>query len=466
MRLYAGFYSDAAAWEEKPAVTKSRKIFTVDSRRDGQSLQEALDAAAKQGVALHLPKGIYQTGALRLPSGTDLCLEEGAVLRFSPDYAQYASNTVDVIAEDSDRALMLARDARSIRIHGAGCIEAPGESFIEGMLEDMGTYIPSRLRPRTLIIDRCSDVRIEGIKICLSAMWTVHLIRSKDVTLEGLTIVNDRKMPNTDGVVIDACERVTIENCVIDTADDGVVLKTSRGTDGAPIGACRQIRVSGCQIISESCALKLGTESFADMENIVFEDCEIAHSNRALGLFSRDGGRLANVTFRRLKLECRETPEGFWGSGEAITATALDRRSTQPAGVIENVLFEDIQGLMEGAINLYSDRPGLIRNVTLRRVNIRQQPGRFNACRYDVRPTKFDLSPSPDAAGRANAWVRGEDGEVIGLVPYPGGMPGVFACNVHNLALEDVAVRRPDSLPDGFHPELVMILQDQAPVWS
>lgn len=466
MRLYAGFYPNAAAWEEKPAVTKSRKIFIADSMRGGQSLQEALDAAAKQGVALHLPKGIYQTGALRLPSGTDLCLEEGAVLRFSPDYAQYASNTVDVIAEDSDRALMLARDARSIRIHGAGSIEAPGESFIEGMLEEMGTYIPSRLRPRTLIIDRCSDVRIEGIKICLSAMWTVHLIRSKDVALHGLSIINDRKMPNTDGVVIDACERVTIENCVIDTADDGVVLKTSRGTDGAPIGACQQIRVSGCQIISESCALKLGTESFADMENIIFEDCEIAHSNRALGLFSRDGGRLANVTFRRLKLECRETPEGFWGSGEAITATALDRRSTQPAGVIENVLFEDIQGLMEGAVNLYADRPGLIRNVTLRRVHIRQQPGRFNACRYDVRPTKFDLAPSPDAAGRANAWVRGEDGKVIGLVPYPGGMPGVFASNVHNLALEDVEVRRPDSLPEGFHPEPVVILQDQAPVWS
>lgn len=447
-------------------MTKSRKIFIGNGADGGQSLQEALNLAAQAGVALHVAKGIHLCGPLRLPSGTDLCLEEGAILRFDPDYDQYAPNTVDVIAEDSDRALILARDARSIRIHGAGTIEAPGEAYIEGMLEEMGTFIPSRHRPRTLIVDRCSDVRIEGIKIALSAMWTVHLIRSEDVVLEGLSIINDRKMPNTDGVVIDACERVTITNCIIDTADDGVVLKTSRGTDGAPIGECRQIRVSGCQIISESCALKLGTESFADMTDILFEDCQISHSNRALGLFSRDGGRLANVTFRRLTLECRETPEGFWGSGEAITATALDRRSTQPVGVIENVLFEDIEGLMEGAINLYADRPGLIRNVILRRVKIRQQPGRFNACRYDVRPTKFDLAPSPDAAGRANAWVRGEDGKVIGLVPYPGGMPGVFASNVENFLLEDVMVNRPEPLPQGFHPEPVVILQDQASVWS
>lgn len=447
-------------------MKKSRKIFIADMAVGASSLQDALVEAAREGAVLHLRKGVYECGPLRLPSGTDLCLEEGAVLRFNPDYDLYASNTVDVIAEDSDRALILAQNASSIRIHGAGTIEAPGEAYVEGMLEEMGTHIPSRHRPRTLVIDRCSDVRIEGIKIALSAMWTVHLIRSADVALERVSIINDRKMPNTDGVVVDACQRVSIIDCVIDTADDGVVLKTSRGGNGVPIGECSQIRVSGCEIISESCALKLGTESFADMTDILFEDCQISHSNRALGLFSRDGGRLANVTFRRLKLECRETPEGFWGSGEAITATALDRRSTQPAGVIENILFEDVEGLMEGAINLYADRPGVIRNVVLRRVHIRQQPGRFNACRYDVRPTKFDLAPSPDAAGRANAWVRDADGKVIGLVSYPGGMPGVFASNVENLLLQEVKISRPNPLPEGFHPEPVVILQNQTSVWS
>ncbi|MDH4414662.1 MAG: glycosyl hydrolase family 28 protein [Rhizobium sp.] len=447
-------------------MEKSRKIFTANPADPGQSLQQAIDSAAADGLALSLPKGVHRCGPLRLPSGTDLWLDEGAILRFDPDYALYASNTVDVIAEDSDRALILAQEARSIRIRGAGMIEAPGEAFIEGLLEDMGTHIPSRHRPRTLVIDRCSDVQIEGIKIGLSAMWTVHLIRSEDVRLERVSIINDRKMPNTDGVVVDGCERVTIENCVIDTADDGVVLKTSRGADGASIGACRSIRVAKCSIISESCALKLGTESFGEMSDILFEDCDIAHSNRALGLFSRDGGRLANVTFRRLTLDCRETPEGFWGSGEAITATVLDRRSTQPAGAIENILFEDIRGRMEGAINLYSDKPGLIRNVTLRRVSIHQAPGRFNACRYDVRPTKFDLAPSPDAAGRANAWVRGEDGKVIGLVDYPGGMPGVFASNVENLVLEGVEVTRPTPLPAGFHPDTIVVMQDQPSVWS
>lgn len=447
-------------------MSKAKNIFIARLDDVTAQLQEELNSSAAAGKALHLPKGVYRCGALRLPSGADLCLEEGAVLRFHADYGLYASNSVDVIAEDSDRALILAQDARSVRLHGQGTIEAPGESYIEGILEDMGTHIPSRHRPRTLIVDRCSDVRIEGIRIGLSAMWTVHLIRSEDVILDGVTIVNDRKMPNTDGVVIDACQRVMIENCVIDTADDGVVLKTSRGPDGLPIGNCHSIRVAHCNIISESCALKLGTESFGDMQNITFEDCVIAHSNRALGLFSRDGGRLSNIAFRRLTVDCKETPEGFWGSGEAITMTALDRRSTNPAGVIENVLFEDIEGQMEGAVNLFSDKAGLIRNVTLRRVSLRQAPGRFNACRYDVRPTKFDLAPSPDAAGRANAWVRGADGKIIGLVPYPGGMPGVFASDVENLALEDVKVSRPSPLPEGFHPESVVVLQGQSPVWS
>ena len=49
-----------------------------------------------------------------------------------------------------------------------------------------------------------------------------------------------------------------------------------------------------------------------------------------------------------------------------------------------------------------------------------------------------------DRSGRANAWTRGADGVVIGLVDYPGGMPGVFASGVEGLAMDGVSVRRAD----------------------
>ncbi|MBP0650768.1 hypothetical protein J8J40_27345, partial [Mycobacterium tuberculosis] len=67
----------------------------------------------------------------------------------------------------------------------------------------------------------------------------------------------------------------------ITTADDGIVLKTSIGADGKPVGACRRVDVRNSRLSSQSCALKLGTESHGDFADIRFEDCAIVDSNRA-----------------------------------------------------------------------------------------------------------------------------------------------------------------------------------------
>jgi len=147
-----------------------------------------------------------------------------------------------------------------------------------------------------------------------------------------------------------------------------------------------------------SCALKIGTESFGDFKDILFEDCRVVGSNRGLGIFSRDGGAVNGVRFRRVSVDCRETPDGFWGSGEAVTINVVDRRR-------------------------------------------------------DLRPTPADLAPAPEAAGRANAWVMGADGRIVGLLPYPGGMPGIYAENVADLMMEGVEIRRPDPLPADWNAE-------------
>ena len=76
------------------------------------------------------------------------------------------------------------------------------------------------------------------------------------------------------------------------------------------------------------------------------------------------------------------------------------------------------------------------------------------ARRYDMRPTPADLVPS--TTGRANAWTKDADGVVVGLIGYPGGMPGLFASGVSDLALEDVAIARPSDLPRGWNAELVV----------
>lgn len=447
-------------------MIKNANIFIASQDDCTSRLQAAMDAAAATGDVLELGPGVHHCGALQLASGLDLVLGEGAILRFSADYDAYRDNRVDVIAESSDTAMMLARNADRIRISGKGMIEAPGPDFVVGRLEDMGTYVPAALRPRVLVLQGCDNVDLSGFSIRSSPMWTIHLITCRRVHVEGLSIDNDREMPNTDGIVIDSCQDVTIRHCDIATADDGVVLKTSQGPDGKPVGMCRNILVEHSRIESRSCALKIGTETHGDVENIAFSDCEILRSNRAMGIFSRDGGRIRNVASRRIRLDAHETPDGFWGSGEAITVNVVNRRPEKPAGRVENILFEDIEGSMEGAVNLVADSPSGIGNLSLSRIRIRQEDGPYRGHRYDVRPTHFDLAPSPDAAGRANAWVKDENGQVIGLVPYPGGMPALYSCNVEGLALEDVRFERPAVLPAGWNSEAIIVQNGVASAWS
>lgn len=450
---------------ENRSVTAVKIEAQPDAPADQTTLriQSALDLAKDGPVLVILGAGRHVCGGLRLSSDTELHLAQGAVLAFLPDYGAYAQTETRVMAEESTRGMIVAHRAQNITLSGPGRIDCAGaQAFSIGEDLRMGTLIPARLRPRVLVLDGCRNVRLTGgLTVTDSPMWTLHLIDCADVEISDTFVDNNRRMPNTDGLVIDGCRNVTVTGSSFRTADDGIVLKTSARTDGAPASACENILVRNCVVESRSCALKLGTESFADFTDIVFEDCRVEASNRALGLFSRDGGAMRNVRFSRIHVDCEETPDGFWGSGEALTVTALTRRDSRPAGEIRGLVVEDITGRHQGAINLWAEWHGLITDLRLRNITLTQQPGALGTAQsLDLRPTPADLEANPDAPGRPNAWRLGADGRVVGLIAYEGGMPGVFAHNVVDLALEDIHLVRPTPLPDCWNPELIVETSD------
>ncbi|MBB3406232.1 polygalacturonase [Rhizobium sp. BK316] len=421
-------------------------------------IQMALDTiAAAGGGTVFLRPGRHSTGALRLGSDVTLHIEDGAVLAFVADYERYSENTVSVYAESSNRAYIVAQGAMNIAIVGKGSIDGCGDAFHTGFDEGVGTFTPAAERPRVIVFEDCTNVRLEDVHITDSPMWTIHLVRCRDIVARGLRVSNNRQLPNTDGIVIDSCSDVTISEAVIRTADDGVCLKTSLSDKG--IGRCERIEISDSVIESKSCALKIGTESFGDISQIRFLRCRIENSNRGLGIFSRDGGKIEDVVFRDIELDCSETPDGFWGSGEPFTITKLTRRPERPSGAIRTVLVENVSGRSHGAVNLFAEEPGGIDGIVLRGIDIKMDEGPLGtAKRYDLRPTNADLAPPKGAEGRGNAWVRGQDGKIVGLFDYPEGLPGVFAQNVTGLELEDITIRRPEPLPAGWNPATTVLI--------
>ncbi|NLS07561.1 glycoside hydrolase family 28 protein [Rhizobium sp. P32RR-XVIII] len=429
----------------------------ISVEANGADLQQSIDKlVGGGGGTLLLRAGRHVSGPIRLGSGITLSIAEGATLEFVPDYGLYAANSVSVIAEGSDRAYIVAQDAHDVAVVGKGKIAAAGCAFSTGFDATVGTYTPSERRPRVLVLEDCRNVRLEGFAIEDSPMWTIHLVRCHDVIIKDTKVLNNRQLPNTDGIVIDSCTDVAVSHVAISTADDGICLKTSRSEKG--IGRCERIEVSNCTIESNSCALKIGTESFGDIRDVRFMRSKVRDSNRGLGIFSRDGGIIENVVFSDIELDCHETPDGFWGSGEPLTITQLDRRPELPAGVVRNVSVENISGRCHGPLNLFAERSGGITGIVLCNVQLTMQEGApGTAKQYDLRPTKADLSPPMAMEGRGNAWLRGADGKIIGLVDYPGGMPGLFAHGVADLALERVKIERPMPLPAGWDDRVIWI---------
>ncbi|CDN52209.1 polygalacturonase PglB [Neorhizobium galegae] len=421
-------------------------------------IQAAIDqVAARGGGCVELAEGIHNTRGLRLQSGVELHLAKGAILRPAAVYGAYEETSVSVIAEKSNRAMIVARNATDIALTGPGRIEAGGEYFIAGNDEAMGTLVPAEYRPRVVVFESCRGVRIERLEIVDSPMWTLHLVNCDDVYVSCVKVSNNRRMPNTDGLVLDACRHVVVEDCDISTADDGICLKTSAGPDGQAIGECENVLVRRCLVESNSCALKIGTESYGDFTNVVFEDCRVHDSNRGLGLFSRDGGHMTDIRFSRIEVDCHETLDGFWGSGEALTVTVVDRIPTRRAGAVRNLVVEDLRGQMDGAIALVSTSAAGIEGVRLSRLRLRQRKGPLGTgLRYDLRPTNADIALSADAAGRANAWTKGADGRVVGLVDYPGGMPALFTAGTEGISIEEAHFERPQPIPEGWNVESVV----------
>jgi hypothetical protein len=52
--------------------------------------------------------------------------------------------------------------------------------------------------------------------------------------------------------------------------------------------------------------------------------------------------------------------------------------------------------------------------------------------------------------------VKDASGRVIGLKDYPGGLPGLYAEGIDGLVLDDVTIRRPEGVPDGWNAETVV----------
>jgi polygalacturonase len=178
-------------------------------------------------------------------------------------------------------ALVNVRDQHNVTITGKGTIDGDGPIWWKSYWDLRATYEPKGLRwasdydarrPRLILIQNSSEVHLGGgILLTRSGFWTVQILYSHDVHVDGVIIRNNEggKGPSTDGIDIDSSRKILVEHADIDVNDDALCLKAGRDSDGLRVNRPTEDVVLRDSIIRRgAAAVTIGSETSGGFRNI------------------------------------------------------------------------------------------------------------------------------------------------------------------------------------------------------
>jgi polygalacturonase len=296
---------------------------------NAKAIQEAIDDCNKAGGGrVIIPgDGVYMTGPFTVASYVDLHLEANAKLLANPDEKVYNKSA---FRDNKGEGMMWISGTNIVQfsISGKGKIDGNGVSFMGKELEDSYELKPVHEfdpRPHVLTLINGKEIRIKDVIIGNSAYWTVHLVGCNDVVIDGISILNNLKIRNGDGIDVDHSKNVRISNCFIESGDDCICLKNRR--EYQDLGPCENILVTNCTMTSRSCAIKIGSENMDRISHVVVNNCIIRDSNRGIGIQNRDEGTVENIIFSNIVIDCKFFSNVWWGKAEPIYVTAYTRKA-------------------------------------------------------------------------------------------------------------------------------------------
>lgn len=272
-----------------------------------EKIQTAIDRISRQGGGrLSFPPGIYLTGSIVMKDGVELHLERGATLRGSENpyhYFKLEQKETELRNDNSQLALLLADHVKQIALTGEGTIDGNGRALALNIdsLHHTGertdphyNYKRMRpnetMRPKLFYFTSCSRIEVKGLTLMNSAAWGLSFDRCTHLTLEGLRVVN-RAYWNNDGIDLTDCKQVKVSHCDIDSADDGICLKSYHAD------SCNDsITISDCTICSSASGIKFGTASQGGFKHIDIRRIRVRDTFRsAVAIESVDGGVIEDI---------------------------------------------------------------------------------------------------------------------------------------------------------------------------
>ena len=254
-------------------------ILDYGAKTDGvlctKQIQSAIDDCFLNGGGeVVIPEGTFVTGCIRLRSNITLHLLQNAVLMGSidpEDYVDYINDKIEPIPmEERDKPVPTINPGSNLSPRGsaypfsrwnnslikairANNIAIIGEegSVIDGQncFDTIG--VEENRGPHAINMWYCENITLRGYTIMRSANWAHAIQNSKNITVDGITVLGGH-----DGFDARTCDNILIENSTFLTGDDCIA-----GFDNINVlvrnchfeSACNIFRFGATDMLIENC---------------------------------------------------------------------------------------------------------------------------------------------------------------------------------------------------------------------
>ena len=340
--------------------------------RNGESLA-TLDSCAQ------LPTSIIES----LPSRGDL---EGSVINWT------APNSQDVFVKDA-----------SFIYFGPG-VHKPKDLPSEEIKipSNCTVYLaPGAVVKARLIVDHAENVRIIGRGILDHPLRGIEITYSKNVLVDGITVLNPahytvfggqsdditiRHIKSfsarswSDGIDLMCCRHVKVEDCFLRNSDDCIALYNHRWWYW---GGSEDIEVTRCTFWPDVAhPVNMGShgddrsESGETLSNVRIHDCDIlyARTNAALYISCGDKNWVRDVHFNNIRIEGMERTALF-----GILIAFSDKYNRAPGNGVDDIEYSNIHytgdpaQVLESFIHNYDDAHVVGKDIRFKNVTVNGQ---------------------------------------------------------------------------------------------
>ncbi|MBP4137163.1 glycoside hydrolase family 28 protein [Flavobacterium geliluteum] len=306
-----------------------------------QAFADAIEAVSKKGGGkVIIPPGIWLTGPIILKSNIELHAQTGALIKFSTDKKLYPIIQTSFEGLNTWRCIspIYGKNLENIAFTGNGVWDGSGEAWRQvkksklnesqwkelvasgGVLnEKKDTWYPSEafmkaavgadqnvrldlktkeefeaihdfLRPVLVSIQNSKKVLFDGPVFQNSPAWNIHPLMVEDLIVRNITVRNPWYSQNGDGLDVESCKNVIIENSSFDVGDDAICIKSGKDKDGRDRGIpCENIIVKNNIVYHGHGGVTVGSEMSSGVKNLHVSNCTFMGTDVGLRFKSTRG---------------------------------------------------------------------------------------------------------------------------------------------------------------------------------